>query len=73
MPIGSLHSFKNESGQPARMIITVAPAGLEQMFLEVGASLPDDATSASPPDAADIARLVAAAPRYGVELRLPKH
>lgn len=36
MSVGSLHSFKNESGKPAKMLISVAPAGLEQMFFEVG-------------------------------------
>src|SRR6202008_4432655 len=36
LPVGSLHSFKNASDKLARMIISVAPAGLEQMFFEVG-------------------------------------
>src|SRR5207248_6747291 len=36
MPVGTLHSFKNESSKPARMLISVAPAGLEKMFFEVG-------------------------------------
>src|SRR5450631_1332315 len=36
MPVGTLHSFKNETDRLARMLISVAPAGLEQMFLEVG-------------------------------------
>ena len=36
MPVGSLHSFKNCLDKPARMIISVAPAGLEKMFMEVG-------------------------------------
>src|SRR5256885_13579158 len=34
MPVGTPHSFKNESGQPARMLISRAPAGLEQVFFE---------------------------------------
>src|SRR5256885_11079023 len=32
MPVGTPHSFKNESAKPAKMLISVAPAGLEQMF-----------------------------------------
>src|SRR3954467_15286541 len=36
MPVGTTHSFKNESDHPARMLISVAPAGLEQMFFKVG-------------------------------------
>src|SRR5687768_13374995 len=39
MPVGTPHSFKNESGQPAKMLIWVAPAGLEQMFFEFGVPL----------------------------------
>src|SRR5215211_507381 len=48
MPVGTPHSFKNESGQPARMLISVAPAGLEQMFFEVGVPV-GQATTAPPP------------------------
>src|SRR5262249_53923653 len=36
VPIGALHHFRNESDRPTRLLIWVAPAGLEQMFLEVG-------------------------------------
>ncbi len=43
MPVGSLHCFKNESDKTARLLISVAPAGLEQMFFEVGQPLADDA------------------------------
>lgn len=73
MPIGSLHSFKNETSQPAKMIILVAPAGLEQMFFEVGQPVEPGATAASPPTKADIEKLLAAAPRYGVEIKVPGH
>ena len=73
MPVGTPHSFKNESGQPARMLISVAPAGLEQMFFEVGVPLADGATSALPPTKAEIEKLLAVAPGYGIEIRLPAH
>ena len=69
MPIGSLHRFKNETNQPARMLITVAPAGLEGMFIEVGTPLAVDALIAPPPTADEIQRLLEVAPRYGVEIR----
>ena len=73
MPVGSLHCFKNESDKTARLLISVAPAGLEQMFLEVGQPLADDATSAPPPSQGDIEKLLEAAPRYGVEIKVPHH
>ena len=65
------HSFKNEGGKPARMLISVAPAGLEQMFFEVGVPVPPGAVTAAPPTKEEIERLLAAAPRYGVEIKVP--
>jgi len=38
MPVGTPHSFKNESNKPATMLVSVAPAGLEKMFMEIGVS-----------------------------------
>ena len=73
MPVGTPHSFKNESGQPAKMLILVAPAGLEQMFFEVGVPLAAGATTALLPAKDEIEKLIAIAPRYGVEIKLPEH
>jgi quercetin dioxygenase-like cupin family protein len=70
MPVGAAHSFKNESGATARMLISVAPAGLEEMFFEVGTPLAEGATAGSPPSHAEIERLLAAVGRYGVEILL---
>ena len=66
MPIGTPHSFKNESSKPAKMLISVAPAGLERMFFEFGVSLPEGATTALPPSKAEIEKLLAIAPGYGI-------
>jgi quercetin dioxygenase-like cupin family protein len=73
MPVGTPHSFRNESDQPARMLISVAPAGLEQMFFEVGVPLAEGSTTALPPTRDEIEKLLAVAPKYGIEMRLPKH
>jgi quercetin dioxygenase-like cupin family protein len=71
LPVGTPHSFRNESRQPARMLITVAPAGLDQMFFECGIPLADGTTIALPPTQAEIEKLLLIAPKYGVEIRLP--
>ena len=71
MPVGTPHSFKNENNKPARMLISVAPAGLEQMFFEVGVPLLEGAKSADPPTKQEIEKLLAIAPRYGVKILLP--
>jgi quercetin dioxygenase-like cupin family protein len=72
IPIGTLHRFKNESSAVARMIISVVPAGLEKMFLETGRPLLPDG-SAPPPSQEEIERLMAAAPKYGVQIFPPPH
>lgn len=71
--IGTPHSFKNEGSKPAKMLISVAPAGLERMFLEVGVRLPDGSTTAMPPTKDEIERLLAVAPRYGITILPPPH
>ena len=71
MPVGSLHWFRNETNRPARMLVSVAPAGLEGMFFEVGQPVAAGAVTAPPPTPEEIGRLLAAAPRYGLEIRVP--
>lgn len=65
MPIGNPHSFKNETDQLARMLISYAPAGLENFFFEVG--LPFEGDYPAPPSQDEIDKLLEAAPRYGIE------
>lgn len=72
MPIGSLHCFKNATDKTARMIISVAPAGLEKMFFEVGVPAKLGETP-PPPTRAEIEKLLAVAPNYGVEIKVPGH
>lgn len=73
MPVGTLHSFKNESDRPAKMLISVAPAGLEGMFFEVGVPVAQGMTTAPPPTPEEIERLLAAAPRFGIEIKVAEH
>jgi quercetin dioxygenase-like cupin family protein len=70
---GVRHSFKNESGRLAKMLISVAPAGLEEMFLEVGAPVAPGTTEAPLPSQAELAKLAAIASRFGVTLEIPQH
>jgi quercetin dioxygenase-like cupin family protein len=67
LPKGSLHTFKNTGPTTAKMLITVHPSGLEQFFAEV--SCPSQEESVSP---AAIAKLLAVAPKYGLEIQVPK-
>ena len=71
MPVGTPHSFKNESNKPAKMLVSVTPAGLEKMFMEIAVPLAEGATTALPPTKEDIEKLLVIAPKYGIEIRLP--
>ncbi len=72
MPIGTLHAFKYETDRPARMIISIAPAGLEKMFAEVGQPVPAGTQSAPSPTKGEIEKMLAVAPKYGSEIKLPQ-
>ncbi len=72
MPIGILHAFKNETSQPAKMLISFAPAGLEEMFFEVGKDLAEGETP-DEPSPEEIKKLLEAGRRFGIEYKLPTH
>jgi quercetin dioxygenase-like cupin family protein len=71
IPPGILHCFKNEGNSPVKMLISVAPAGLENMFFEVGQAV-DPGANPAPPTSEEIDKFLAIAPRYGIEIRLPQ-
>ena len=73
VPVGTLHSFKNETNRTAKMLISVAPAGLEKMFFEVGVPMPPGATTAPATTQEEIAKLLQVAPRYGIEMKPPQN
>jgi quercetin dioxygenase-like cupin family protein len=70
MPPGCRHHFRNESSSTARMLIWVAPAGLELMFLDAGVEIRPGETAPKPTEA-DVARLLACVSRYGIEIHGP--
>lgn len=73
MPVGTPHSFKNESSQTAKMLISIAPAGLEQMFFEVGIPLAEGTVTTPPATKQEIEKLLAVAPKYGIQIEVPEH
>src|SRR5580700_5421027 len=73
MPVGTRHSFKNDGQRPARMLITVAPAGLEKMFFEIAQPVAPGATAAPAPTQETLDKLLSIAPTYGIEIHLPPH
>jgi hypothetical protein len=65
-PRGTVHNFRNTGPTVARVLVGFTPGGMEGFFRESGRPVTDDGPP-PPVDADEIARTLAAAPRYGVE------
>ena len=63
---GIVHNFRNTADTPSRILVGFTPAGMEGFFRESGRPAGDDGP-APPVDEDEIARTIAAAPKYGVE------
>ena len=71
VPHGIPHTFKNVGTTPSRMLIFVTPGGLEKFFEEVG--VPTASAPTAPPfTEAELQKILAAFPRYGVEVLAPQ-
>ena len=75
IPANAPHAFRNTADEDARLLCTVAPAGLERFFAEFGDPVP---TRTSPaPELSDaerrdrLERAAAKAPEYGIEMLAP--
>jgi quercetin dioxygenase-like cupin family protein len=71
---GAIHSFKNISDGLAHMLCTVAPAGLDAFFEEIGT--PVQAGQFLPPphlDEQSVKKLMAIAEKYGQQLYPPDY
>ena len=70
LPEGVLHSYQNVGAGPARFLTLMVPAGLERFCEEVGK--PGTDPSSPPPfEEEDLGKLLAVAPKYGVEIPPP--
>jgi quercetin dioxygenase-like cupin family protein len=66
VPRGTVHNFRNTAETPSRILVGFTPGGIEGFFRESGRPATDDGP-APPVDEDEIARTMAAAPKYGVE------
>ena len=66
VPRGTVHNFRNVSDRTARILVGFTPGGMEGFFRDSGRPATDDGP-APPVDDDEIARTMAAAPKYGVE------
>ena len=65
---GIPHLFRNVGETTGKMIITAAPAGLDEYFMEVGDRLEGPNSPPVPMSPEAVARLLQAAPKYGLEI-----
>ena len=75
IPANAPHAFRNTADTVARLLCTVAPAGLESFFAEFGDPVPTRTSQA--PELSDVERrnrlqrAAAKAPDYGIEMLAP--
>ena len=75
IPANAPHAFRNTADEEARLLCTVAPAGLERFFAEFGDPVPGRTSPA--PNLSDaerrdrLERAAAKAPEYGIEMLTP--
>jgi hypothetical protein len=60
----------NVSTEPAKMLLGFTPAGVEGFFFEVGRPA-TPGSFPTPLDAAEIAKVLAVGPKYGLEIPPP--
>lgn len=66
-PRGIPHSFRNTAATPSRILLAFTPGGIEDFFRESGQPATNDGPAPTV-DEKEIARMIAAAPKYGVVL-----
>ena len=67
VPRGTLHSFRNRSAKPARLVVGITPAGFERFFFAVGQQAVPGG-QAPPLGPGEMARALELAPRFGLEI-----
>ena len=66
-PAGVVHNFRNGGETPSRVLVGFTPGRIDGFFRESGRPATDDGP-APPMDADELARTMAAAPRYGLRV-----
>lgn len=62
------HGFRVVSDAPCRMLVLVAPAGVEELWIEAGEPAPELTTPPPPEEPPDLDALAALFDQYGVEV-----
>ncbi|MBO0695511.1 MAG: cupin domain-containing protein, partial [Verrucomicrobia bacterium] len=70
-PRGIAHSFKNNTQLPARMLVFITPAGFENFVKEFAHRVASFDSPAIPASKDEVDKLLAAAPKYGIQILSP--
>jgi mannose-6-phosphate isomerase-like protein (cupin superfamily) len=73
IPLGTVHTFKNEGSGPARMVVMYTPAGFENYFSTAGAPTTHADQTAPPVTQETLERLQAYAAQFSLEIIPPEH
>jgi len=63
------HSFTNKTSQLAKVLVVLAPAGLENLFIEVGDEVSDPTIQPPSMSADKMKKFADVAAKYGVEIK----
>ncbi|MGI9566182.1 MAG: cupin domain-containing protein [Nitrosopumilus sp.] len=69
VPPNVTHSFKNKKDTLAKMLIILAPGGLEKLFVEVGEEVSDPTIQPPPMSEIQIKKFADLVSNYGVEIK----
>lgn len=69
VPPNVTHSFKNRTDTLAKMLIILAPGGLENLFVEVGDEVSDSSVQPRPMSAEKMKKFADVLSDYGVEIK----
>lgn len=70
VPKETLHTFKNITDRPGRLLVFITPAGLEDFFYKIGTPA-TDTTTPPPFDPAVLDKVMQLAGSYNMEIKFP--
>jgi quercetin dioxygenase-like cupin family protein len=71
LPKGRLHMHRNAGDAPARALVLVVPAGVDEFIEEAGQPATDPSSVPPPPEMPELQRIVETAQKYGIEVPPP--
>lgn len=72
IPEGTWEHFEPAGDAPVRILVIYTPGGIDEFFAEVGEPAPSRQVPPTPEGPPDLERIMAAASRYGMEMRPPE-